>query len=57
MKPGIGENACLPLVDTHPLDCAWGNIMPLHAGNGARITASAATQVNEETILGHCNLP
>ena len=57
MKPGIGECARLPLIDTHPLNYARGNIMPLHAGDGARITASTATEVNKETMLGHGKSP
>ena len=56
-KVNIGEGAFLPLINAHPLNRARGDIMPLLAGNYAGITASAATQVNKETILWHYNSP
>jgi hypothetical protein len=53
----IWEIASFPLIDAHPLDRAWRNVMPLHTGDGTLIATDTPTLINKETVLGHWYTP
>ena len=57
MKPGIGEDTFLPLVNAHPLYRTRRDIVPLFAGNDTGVTANTATLVDEKAILCHYDSP